>query len=520
MHEPITRPPSLSQSKEQFRLFLEGVKDCAIFMLDTAGRVVSWNPGAEHIFGYLAMEIIGQHFSCFFTPEQIASGRPSEELTKATVEGQHEQEQWHVRKDGTRFWASEVTTALRDENGSLHGFAQVMRDMTDRKQLEEELRRQAEELAEMNRHKDEFLTMLSHELRNPLAPILNSVHVLRRLRSEDPVLDQASTMIERQVRHLARVIDDLLEVTRLTRGRITLRREKVELNTLLHRAVDSVRPLMEERRHTLYFQIPSQPVWLEADPTRLDQIFVNLLNNAAKYTDPGGQIRLTVELSEKEVTVRVRDNGAGIAPKMLPRIFDLFTQADRSLERTKGGLGIGLTLVRSLVQMHGGTVEASSEGLEKGSEFAVRLLLAAEPAPHSSSPAEPPPVRPDSLRILVVDDNVDTADSLALLLRLHGHEVHTAHNGAAALETAQAEHPDVILLDIGLPKLDGYQVAESLRRHEALRDSLLVAVTGYGYEADRQRAKKAGFDHHFVKPVDPQALEQLLSMRRSHRGGI
>ena len=509
MSSDLTPPRKLPQDTERFRSFLEGVKDYAIFMTDPDGRVVSWNAGAERVLGYPAQEVIGRHVALFGTPEQARDGAPPPELRQAARDGFCEQERWHVRKDGTRFWAHELVTALRDENGDIDGYAQVMRDITDRKQLEEELRRQAEELAEANRRKDEFLAMLSHELRNPLAPILNSVHVIRQVKADHPVLRQAGNMIERQVRHLARLIDDLLEVTRITRGKIVLHRARVDLNPLARRAAESTQQLMQERRHELEVALSPAPVWVEADPTRIDQILVNLLNNAAKYTDAGGRITLAVAREGDEAVVRVRDTGIGIAADMLPRIFDLFAQADNSLARSRGGLGIGLALVRNLVQMHGGVIEARSEGLGRGCEFVVRLpALPQREAQAAADVSAPGVTRP--LRMLVVDDNTDSADSLGMLLKLHGHEVRVEYSGPAALQAAEAGPFDVILLDIGLPRMDGYEVARRLRARPDGKRPTLVAVTGYGYEADRQRSQEAGFDHHLVKPVGPERLEELL----------
>ena len=324
-------------------------------------------------------------------------------------------------------------------------------------------------IQEANRRKDEFLAMLAHELRNPLAPLLNGLHIMRLKDSRDPAVEHMRDIAERQVRHLARMVDDLLDVSRITRGKIQLRKEPVRLEQVVHRTVECARPSIEERGHHLEVTLPPGPVCLEADPTRLEQILTNLLNNAAKYTEPGGRIALTAELDGHEVLLRVSDTGIGIDPATLPRVFDLFIQADRSLERSQGGLGIGLSLVRSLVELHGGCVSAHSHGLGKGSEFVVRLPLlpgaALPPEPERNGAKHSPGVgRP--VRVLVVDDNQAAAQSLSMLLRLWGHEVELAYDGPAALKAAQAHQPDVILLDIGLPGLDGYQVARQLRSAE------------------------------------------------------
>lgn len=367
-------------------------------------------------------------------------------------------------------------------------------------------------LKEADRRKDEFLAMLAHELRNPLAPLRNALHVVRQRGPEQSaVVRQAWELMDRQVDHLVRLVDDLLDVSRITRGRVELRKEKVDLAEAATRALESARPLIDARRHRLTYEGPPAPVRVEADPVRLAQVIGNLLNNAAKYTDEGGQITLTVGREGHEAVVRVRDTGAGLPPEMLPRVFDLFTQAESTLDRAQGGLGIGLTLVRSLVEMHGGSVQALSAGPGQGSEFVVRLpALAGEPeARAGAGPAAAAPVAPR--RVLVVDDNADSAESLALLLRLSGHQARTAYNGTSALAAARAFSPQVVLLDIGLPGMDGYEVARRLRAGAGGEKMVLVAQTGYGQEDDHRRSRQAGFDAHLVKPVDPGVLEALLA---------
>jgi PAS domain S-box-containing protein len=508
VHE-IPGKDATAVDRQRIELLLDGVKDYAILLLDTEGRVLSWNDGATLLFGYHAAEVIGQPFSRFYVPEDRDAGRPEAEVGQAASSGQVGCDQWQVRRDGTRFWGCAVLTALRDEQGGLKGFAKVIRDATDRKQLEMELRRQAEELSEVNRRKDEFLAMLSHELRNPLAPVLNSVHVMRQS-PDDPTLVQfAGNMVERQVRHMARLIDDLLDVTRLTHGKLRLRPERVELGTLAERAAESVRPLMEERGHRWTMVPHHQPIWLEADPVRLDQVLVNLLNNAAEFTDPGGHVEMIVTREGAEAVIRVRDDGTGIAPDLLPRVFDLFAQADTSIDRGGGGLGIGLTLVKRVVTLHSGSIQVHSEGPGRGSEFVVRLPALPGSSGPAVTPAEPA-APPMSLRMLVVDDNVDMAMSLSILLQMHGHRVEMAYDGASALEMSEARAFDVVLLDIGLPSIDGYEVARRLRARGGESQPLLVGISGYGFDADRQRAKEAGFDLYLVKPVDPRLLETLL----------
>jgi signal transduction histidine kinase/CheY-like chemotaxis protein len=391
-------------------------------------------------------------------------------------------------------------------------------EVAERKRLEQELRWRAGQLAEADRRKDEFLAMLGHELRNPLAPIRNAVEVMRLLGLTDPQHQWARDVIDRQTGHMTRLVDDLLDMSRISRGRITLQMESVALTEVIGRAVESSRPFLEARRHEFAVVLPAEPVRLEADPTRLVQVVTNLLNNAAKYTAEGGRVRLTAERLGDEVVLRVGDTGVGIAPEMLPRVFDLFRQAEQTLDRSAGGLGIGLTLVKSLVELHGGRVEAFSEGLAQGSEFVVRLPVsesAREPSANGALPVETPS-RPGR-RVLVVDDNVDAADSLAMVLRVGGYDARTAHDGLAALQMAEGFRPEVVLLDIGLPKMDGYEVARRLRERVGSENVFLVAITGYGQEGDRRRAEEAGFDAHLVKPADPTALHRLLAGSECNR---
>lgn len=384
----------------------------------------------------------------------------------------------------------------------------VVMDLTEQK-------RAAEALV-ADRRKDEFLAMLAHELRNPLAPILNAVQILRLRGLDDARLQRARDVVERQVKLMARLLDDLLEVSRITRGKLQLRVERVDLQTIVAHAVQTSRPLMEVRRHELSISMPEEAVWLEADPTRLEQVLVNLLNNATKYTDRGGRIGLTAERQGNEVVLQVRDTGKGIPPELLPHVFDLFVQSERSLDRSEGGLGIGLTLVKELVEMHGGAVTAHSDGPGRGSEFVVRLPIAdAEwENPQFAIPNPQPEIR---RRVLVVEDNLDAAETLAEVLELFGHEVRVAHDGPTGIAVAVAYQPEVVLLDLGLPVMDGYEVARALRQELGLEGICLVALTGYGGEEDRRRSREVGFDHHVLKPVDIAVVQALLA--RSHPAG-
>ncbi len=372
-------------------------------------------------------------------------------------------------------------------------------------------RRAEEELQQSDQRKTEFLALLSHELRNPLAPLRNALEIMRQAGGNSTVMEKACGMMERQVQQMGRLVDDLLDVSRITRDKLELRKEPIELAAAVQSVVEASGPLIQSSGHTLAVSLPPEPILLHADPTRLAQVLSNLLNNAIKYTEPGGRIWITVERHGGEAVLSIRDTGIGIPADMLPRVFDMFAQVDHSLERTHGGLGIGLTLVRRLVELHGGTVEAASAGPGKGSELTVRLPISQTepPAPRGAAGAEEANAAPSRHRILVVDDDEDTADSLSLLLTLSGNEVRSAHDGARAVEVAAAFRPAVILLDVGLPKLNGYEAAR-LIREQLGKDVVLIAVTGWGHEEDKRQAKEAGFDFHLVKPLDPTALQDLL----------
>jgi signal transduction histidine kinase/CheY-like chemotaxis protein len=369
------------------------------------------------------------------------------------------------------------------------------------------------EIQEGDRRKDEFLAMLGHELRNPLAAIANALEYVQIARDDPTSFRRAGDILARQVQMMARLVDDLLDVSRITRGKIELRKEVVELQAAVTRAVATVEPLIVARQHELVISMPDCPIRVLADPARLEQILANLLNNAAKYTDPGGRIRLEVEQAGKTTEVHVCDTGVGIPEQLLPRIFDLFMQGDRSLDRAQGGLGIGLTLVRSLVELHGGQVEASSEGSGRGSDFVVRLpiLVPETPAADPEAGSQECERKSDARRILLIDDNVDLTTTMSALLRLGGHEVSVCCDGPSGIEAATELQPEVILVDIGLPGMNGYEVASRLRQMPLFDRTMLVAVTGYGQADDRRRAREAGFDHHLVKPVFFEALQQLLA---------
>ena len=375
----------------------------------------------------------------------------------------------------------------------------------------------ARDLREASRRKDEFLAMLSHELRNPLAPIRNAVEVMRRVSPSEPVLAMARDIIDRQAAQLARLVDELLDVSRISQGKIVLRKESAELGRIVAQAVETARPLIDARGQKLVIDMPPGQVWLSADPTRLAQVLANLLHNACKYTPEGGRIDLSVGATAGEATILVRDNGNGIDPQLLPHVFELFVQGDRSLDRSQGGLGVGLTLVKRLVEMHNGRIEATSAGLGKGALF--RVTLPCISGVRSQPAASPPAPKPDQIesrgrRVLVVDDNVDAAESTAAFLRLEGHEVKTVADGPQALASLNVFDPHVVVLDIGLPGLDGFEVARRLRGRGNASDTLLIAVTGYGQREDRLRASEAGFDYYFVKPTNPREIHGAIERGR------
>jgi PAS domain S-box-containing protein len=435
--------------------------------------------------------------------------RVSAALERAVKGGEdYEADYRIVQAGGSVRWVTARGRTERDGSGRAVRMPGVLVDITERKRLEDELR-------DTDRRKDEFLATLAHELRNPLAPIRNSLQILKMPGVSSATVRQTRDMMERQVEQLVRLVDDLMDVSRVMRGKIELRREAVELASIVARAVETAQPLIESQGHRLVISVPHESLLLDADPIRLSQVVGNLLTNAAKYTEANGRIWLDAEQTGGQVVLKVRDTGIGIAPDLVPRIFDVFMQVDYAATRSQGGLGIGLTLVKNLVELHGGTVEAHSAGLGQGSEFVIRLpLLVGRPPVHPEAEKRgqsQDPARASGHRLLVVDDNQDAAVSLAMLLRLQGHEVQVVHDGAAALELAKAYRPAMVFLDIGMPGMDGCEVARRLRQQPGLENVVLAALTGWGQQEDRRRTAEAGFNHHLVKPPDPKAIEGVLS---------
>jgi PAS domain S-box-containing protein len=504
----------LAEEGRRFQAILDN-SPTFIFLKDTQSRYVVVNQATARLLGLERTQVEGKTDHDLFPPD-IAVRLVADDRKVLQERTPLEREQI-VPAQGVFRTVLVVKFPLFDAEGVPNSLCGIATDITERKELERKLRERAEQLAEADRRKDVFLATLAHELRNPLAPLANALRVMRlRGRDRREAVSWAQDMMERQVLYLVHLVDDLLDVSRIGRGKIALQKEMVDLATLVAVAVETARPLLDSHRHRLTVSVPSG-IWLEADPTRLAQVLANLLNNAAKYTEEDGHVALTAAVEADEVVLRVKDNGVGIAPEVLPRVFDLFVQAEPSLGR-QGGLGIGLTLVKNLVELHGGSVTAFSAGPGQGSEFVVRLPVQPGP-PVCALPREPVTGGHSSVedrgtprrRVLVVDDSADTADSLALLLRMEGHEVRVAYEGTAALDTAQTFCPEVVLSDIGLPGMTGYELAPRLRQLPGMADILLVALTGYAQEEDRRRAEAAGFDAYLVKPADLDTVRALLA---------
>jgi PAS domain S-box-containing protein len=514
LSEKRLREEALQQSEEQFRLLLESVKDYAIFMLDPEGTVLTWNSGAEAIKGYAASEVLGRNFRMFFTTQDILEGKPQAELAVAKSHGRAESAGWRVRKDGSVFWANAVLTPVHDGHGQLRGYAKVTRDLSEQRRLQE--------VEQAGRRMQEFIAMLAHELRNPLAPIRNAVSLMQDERIGAAARRHATSIIDRQLGHLTHLVDDLLDVGRIATGKILLRDEIIDFRRVVALSIESARDTIDVHRHELVVEVPERPIPLRGDATRLTQALLNLLTNAAKYTPDGGRIVLRVAVADGLVVASVSDNGRGVAPDALERIFDLFTQERPASGTTDDpGLGIGLSLARALVEQHGGQLTVESPGVGQGSTFRIRLPLLAEgaaggaatrtEAANDAGGGPPPP-----LRILVIDDNRDAADMLTSLLAALGHESRSAYGARDALDTVQSFGPEVVFLDLNMPDGDGISLLPQLRA--IFGDSVYVAaLTGYGQQHDRDMTRAAGFQVHLTKPVDIELLEATLKTAAARR---
>jgi PAS domain S-box-containing protein len=477
--------------------------DDAIISKSLQGVIESWNRGAERIFGYTANEAIGKSITILI-PEEL---RSEEDVFLRRLRAGDRIEHYEtvrVTKSGERLNISLTISPVRDRRGRIIGASKVARDITARKRAEETLR-------EADRRKDEFLAVLAHELRNPLAPIRNSLHLLRVSDAHSEQAAKARIIIERQVNHMTRLVDDLMEVSRITRGKVDLQREPVDVSAVVLSAIETSRPAIEAGKHQITMSLATEPMVVRGDFVRLGQVIANLLNNAAKYTPSGGQIAITTQSQAGQALISVQDTGSGIEPEMLSRIFDMFVQIDRPGHRAKGGLGIGLALARTLIDLHGGQITAKSDGPDKGSTFEIRLPLS-EAGVRRRSPEVPEEwsVAQSPKRVLVVDDNQDAAESMAMMLVSMGHQVRVEHGGEAALEAAKADPPDVVFLDIGMPGMDGLEVVRRLRREPGFAQVRFAALTGFGQPNDIERSRQAGFDEHLVKPVSPDALKIIL----------
>jgi PAS domain S-box-containing protein len=505
----VTERTRAEEARARLAAIVESSDD-AIVGKTLDGVIRSWNASAERLFGYTAQEAIGQSILLIIPPERQAEEKMILERLRRGERVDHF-DTVRLAKGGRPIDISLTISPIRDSSGTIIGASKVARDITERKRTEEALR-------EADRRKDEFLALLAHELRNPLAPLRNGLQVMRLASNDPQALSQTRAMMERQLGHMVRLIDDLLDVSRVSRNKMELRRARISLAEVVGHAIETARPQIDAAGLELTVSLPRQKIYLDADLTRLAQVVSNLLTNSAKYTERGGHVWLTAEQRPGELIVSVRDTGIGIPAEALPTIFDMFSQVDRSLERSRGGLGIGLALVKGLVEMHGGTVKAESPGPGKGSTFTVRLpTLESDPEPAPTAPREVKSATGTGLRILVVDDNRDSTLSMAMMLQLMGDEVRTAHDGVAAVQAAETFQPHVILMDVGMPRMNGYEATRRIREQPWGQTINIIALTGWGQEGDRQRSQEAGCNGHLVKPVSLPDLQELLTRLRANR---
>jgi PAS domain S-box-containing protein len=516
----IARPPlstslatrEMMELRQELAATLLELSQDAIIIRDAHDRVTFWNRGAHEMYGWSADEALSKRLNQLLGTAQGAWAVLNEHLDAT---GFWDGELLQRRKNGTPVLVHCREVLVRDPAGKRSAVLAIKRDITEQ-------HRTVEALKEADRSKDEFLATLAHELRNPLAPIRNAVEIMRLAGSDGEAIDRARAVLDRQARQLARIVEDLIDLARIVEKKVEMRRERVEIRTVVETALETSRPQIEEGRLRLIVRLPDEPLFVDADPVRLSQVLVNLLNNAAKHTAPEGEITLAVERAcadpghgasrpEEEIVIRVRDTGSGIAPTLLPHVFEMFTQGPRTTAQGRGGLGVGLALVRNLVQMHGGSVHAFSDGPGRGSEFIVRLPLAEAPQTAAAQSPEREAREPvNQRRIIVVDDNDDHVQSLGMLLTMMGHTVHHAASGPEAIEKAAEFQPDLMLIDIGMPGMEGYEVARRIRERPGMHDVVLVAQTGWGGDADRQRSREAGFNAHLVKPLSLADLDDVL----------
>lgn len=477
--------------------------DDAIVSKDFNGIIQTWNASAERIFGYTPEEAIGKHISLIIPEDRLEE---ETQIISSIRAGRRVDHFETVRraKDGRLVNLSITVSPIRDENGNIAGASKVARDITDRIEIENALR-------EADRRKDEFLAILAHELRNPLAPLRNALAILRSGKADKNMEIQAREMMERQIEQMVRLVDDLMDVSRITRDKIKLQKERLTLSAVLQTAVETSRPVIDSFGHYLKIDLPPEQVYIEGDKVRLAQVFSNLLNNAAKYTRRGGNISVSAQQKDGRVAIHVTDNGIGIAPEVLPHVFDMFLQADSALERSGGGLGIGLTLVKKLTEMHEGSVEAFSEGENKGSDFVVTLKLAPVQSSEERNNTAKEAAKKRGTRVLVVDDNKDSAQTLGWMLELQGHEVELAFDAKEAMTAAEKFQPRIVMMDIGLPDMTGYELCPVIRALPGMKDTVFIAQTGWGHEKHRNQSREAGFNHHLIKPVEMKKLEELFA---------
>jgi len=504
----ITDRLRVTEADQRLRLLIDSVSDYAICMLDHHGIVRSWNHGARALYGYTADEAIGRHFALFYSTDELGRDRPSDDLRLAREDGRVEHEDWRVRRDGSEFWAHVILSALPSTDGGEQDFVAITRDMTTRRRLEE--------LEASSRRMNEFLALLGHELRNPLAPIRNAVSILKLKASDDADVTRSRLIVDRQLAHLTKLVDDLLEAGRVSSGKIRLSPENVDIADVVHLSVEASQPWFDARGQRLIVDDGGQRLHVNGDPTRLVQALNNLLNNASKFSPPGSTVTLEVGPRGGAAMLRVVDQGRGICADALGAVFDLFVQEHPpGAHPDEGGLGIGLTLVRAIAELHGGHVEAKSGGPGKGSAFTLWLPLGKTPGESGAKPAEPAASASRQLEVLVVDDNRDSADSMTLLVDMLGHTARAAYDGEEALRLFDARRPHVVLLDLSMPGLTGFDVIRRIREQstgDGGKHVIVAAMTGLGSDEDIARTRAAGFDAHLVKPVDLDEVEAVLAL--------